>query len=42
VTDTGQAQDDYYRRVLRRLPDPRQPGQRLSCEWVLDFFHVCG
>ena len=42
VTDKGQAQDDYYRRVLRRLPDPRQPEQRLSWEWVLDFFHVCG
>jgi hypothetical protein len=42
VTDKGQAQDDYYRRVLRRLPDPRQPGRRLAWEWVLDFFHVCG
>jgi len=42
VTDKGQAQDDYYRRVLRRLPDPRQPGRRLSCEWALDFFPVCG
>jgi hypothetical protein len=41
VTDKGQAQDDYYRRVLRRLPDPRQPGRRLVWEWVLDFFHVC-
>jgi hypothetical protein len=42
VTDRGQAQDDYYRRVLRQLPDPRQPGRRLAWEWVLDFFHVCG
>jgi hypothetical protein len=42
VTDKGQAQDDYYRRVLRRLKDPRRPGRRLSWEWVLDFFHVCG
>jgi hypothetical protein len=42
VTDKGQAQDDYYRRVLRRLPDPRRPGRRLAWEWVLDFFHVCG
>jgi len=42
VTDKGQAQDDYYRRVLRRLPHPRHPGQRLGWEWVLDFFHVCG
>jgi hypothetical protein len=42
VTDKGQAQDDYYRRVLRRMADPRRPGQRLTWEWVLDFFHVCG
>ena len=42
VTDKGQAQDDYYRRVLRRQRHPRQPGQRLAWEWVLDFFHVCG
>jgi hypothetical protein len=42
VTDKGQAQDDYYRRVLRRLPHPRQPEQRLGWEWVLDFFHVAG
>jgi hypothetical protein len=42
VTDKGQAQTDYYRRVLRRMPDPRRPGRRLAWEWVLDFFHVCG
>jgi hypothetical protein len=42
VTDKGQAQDDYYRRVLRKLPHPCQPGQRRHWEWVLDFFQVCG
>jgi hypothetical protein len=42
VTDKGQAQEDYYRRVLRQLQDPRRPGRRLSWEWVLDFFHVAG
>jgi hypothetical protein len=42
VTDKGQAQDDYYRQVLRRMRHPRQPQQRLRWEWVLDFFHVCG
>ncbi len=42
VTDKGQAQDDYYRRVLRRQRHPRQPGQRLAWEWVLDFYHVVG
>jgi hypothetical protein len=42
VTDKGQAQDDYYQRVLRRQRHPRHPRQRLAWEWVLDFFHVCG
>jgi hypothetical protein len=42
VTDKGQAQEDYYRRVLRRMRDPRRPQQRLRWQWVLDFFHVCG
>ena len=41
VTDKGSAPDDYYRHVLRRMKDPRQPAQRLAWEWVLDFFHVC-
>jgi hypothetical protein len=42
VTDKGQAPDDYYRRVLRRMRHPRPPQQRLAWEWVLDCFHVCG
>jgi hypothetical protein len=41
ITDKGQAQDDYWRR-LRRMQNPRQRSQRLEWEWVLDFFHVCG
>src|SRR5436305_5502053 len=28
VTDKGQAQTDYYRRVLPRMADPRRPGRR--------------
>jgi hypothetical protein len=42
VTDKGQTPEGYYRRVLRRLADPRRPGRRLRWEWVLDFFHVAG
>ncbi len=41
VTDKGQAQDEYYQCTLRPMRHPRQPQQRLSWEWVLDFFHVC-
>lgn len=42
VTDKGQASEDYYRRVLRHMADPRHPGKRLTWEWVLDYFHVSG
>jgi len=42
VTDGGDAPRQYYRRVLRRLPDPWRPGQALAWEWVLDFWHACG
>lgn len=42
VTDKGHHQQDYYRRVLRRLADPWQPGQKLAWEWVLDYWHVAG
>jgi hypothetical protein len=41
VTDKGQAQDDYYQQVLRRMKHPRPPQQCLTWEWVLDFYHVC-
>lgn len=40
ITDKGSAQDEYYRRLLRKMTHPRD-GQRLSWEWVLDFYHVC-
>jgi type II secretory pathway component PulJ len=42
VTDKGQAQDEYYRSVLKRMPHPRKPQQRLEWEWVLDYFHAAG
>jgi len=42
VTDKGQAQDDYYRRVLKQMRHPRHPNRRLEWEWVLDFFHAAG
>jgi hypothetical protein len=42
VTDKGQASEDYFRRVLRRMKDPHRPSRRLAWEWVIDYFHVCG
>jgi len=42
ITDGGWHPTDYYRRVLRKLEDPRRPGQRLCWERVLDFYHAAG
>ena len=41
VTDAGNHQTEYYKKVLRRMPDPRSPGRRLQWEWVLDYYHAC-
>jgi hypothetical protein len=41
VTDGGNHQTQYYRRVLRRMSDPQHPGRRLKWEWVIDYYHVC-
>jgi len=41
VTDAGNHQTEYYKKVLRRMPDPRSPGRRLKWEWVLDYYHAC-
>jgi hypothetical protein len=40
VTDGGHHQAEYYKKVLRRMPDPRT-GRRLRWEWVLDYYHAC-
>ena len=42
VTDGGNHPKNYYGRVLRRLADPWRPGQVLTWQWVLDFWHACG
>jgi hypothetical protein len=41
VTDAGNHQTDYYKKVLRRMCDPHTPGRRLPWEWVLDYYHAC-
>lgn len=40
ITDKGSAPDEYYHRVLKKMPHPRD-GKPLHWEWVLDFYHVC-
>jgi hypothetical protein len=41
ITDGGIHQARYYRRVLRRMNDPRHPGRRLQWYWVIDYYHAC-
>jgi hypothetical protein len=42
ITDGGDHPKKYYRRALRRLPDPWRPGHPLAWQWVVDFWHACG
>lgn len=40
ITDKGQACDEYYQQVRKKMKHPRD-GKLLEWEWVLDFYHVC-
>jgi hypothetical protein len=42
ITDAGDHPSRYYEEVLRRMEDPRRPGQRLEWQWIVDFWHACG
>jgi hypothetical protein len=39
VTDAGDNEEAYFRKVLRRLRHPRT-GQRLEWTWVVDYYHA--
>jgi hypothetical protein len=41
ITDGGNHQARYYRRVLQRMSDPHLPGRRLKWRWVVDYYHAC-
>jgi hypothetical protein len=41
ITDGGNHQTRYYRRVLKRMSDPHHPGRRLKWHWVIDYYHAC-
>jgi hypothetical protein len=41
ITDGGYHQTRYYRQVLRRMSNPRHPGERLKWTWVIDYYHAC-
>ena len=40
ITDGGNHQTQYYRRVLQRMSDPHHPGRRLKWQWVIDYYHA--
>lgn len=39
VTDAGDNETAYYRKVLRRMRHPRT-GERLAWQWVVDYYHA--
>lgn len=41
VTDCGSHPTAYFEEVLSRMPNPRQPTQRLEWEWIVDYYHAC-
>jgi len=42
VTDGGHHPTEYYRQVLKKMPDPHRPGHQLDWQWVVDYYHACG
>ena len=44
VTDGGHHPREYFKTVLRKMPDlwSRDPKQKLAWQWILDYWHVCG
>jgi hypothetical protein len=39
LTDAGDSETQYYRRVLRKMKHPRT-GERLVWQWIVDFYHA--
>lgn len=39
VTDAGDNETEYYRKVLKKLHHPRT-GERLRWQWIVDFYHA--
>jgi hypothetical protein len=40
VTDAGDAESAYYRKVLRPMRDPKRPHRRLQWIRIVDYYHV--
>src|SRR5262249_9691806 len=41
ITDGGNHQARYYRRVLTQIGHPRQPRHRLKWHWGTHYYHAC-
>ena len=41
LSDGGHHPQEFFRRVLSRMPDPWRPGRLLPWQWTLDFYHAC-
>jgi hypothetical protein len=42
LTDAGHHQTVYFEGVLRRMENPRRPGERLAWLWIVDYWHAAG
>jgi len=42
LTDAGHHQTAYFKEVLRRMEDPRHPGEPLAWLWIVDYWHAAG
>jgi hypothetical protein len=40
LTDGGHTPEAYYQQVLRKMPDPLRPSERLAWVRVLDYYHA--
>jgi hypothetical protein len=40
VTDAGDNETQYYRKVLCRMSDPQRPGKRLRWYRIIDYYHT--
>ena len=41
ITDAGHHPQEYFEKVLKKMPDPRRPGHFLEWQWIVDFWHAC-
>jgi hypothetical protein len=40
LTDAGFHQTTFFEEVLRKMDNPRRPGERLEWLWIIDYYHA--